>query len=104
TVADDHILAADVTEHGRAHFSSKGAFALRIKILGTQTDETAAKHLGHKAQVRKRRTDCYCRSAISAQALDYSPCKLGSSRRVCEHLPVTDDDFLSHAILNIEGR
>src|SRR6516225_6577948 len=95
-VADDHELAADIDEHGRADFTGERAFVLGVAVLGAERDGASLYDLGDARQKRKWRANGDIDARLAAQPLDNARCQHFSADAARVHFPVAGDEFFAH--------
>ena len=95
-VADDHVLAAHILEHGGRDFTGEGALRVRAHILAAETEHRAAQHPAGFLQIHERRAyharrNRVCRAARQ-KLLD--ELRILAARPV--HLPVSGNNRAAH--------
>ncbi len=95
-VSEDHVLAAEIEEHRRADLAGERALLLGIEVLRSERDGAALENLPDKRQIREGRTDRDGYAVKNAHAIHDRLGQLTGNGGGGIHLPVTDDEFLTH--------
>jgi hypothetical protein len=56
-MSQDHVLAAEIEQHGRAHLTSKRAVRFRVHVLRTKRDAAPFQHVSDNSKIRERRAE-----------------------------------------------
>ena len=98
-VAEDHVLAAQVAEHGRAQFAGERPVVLVIHVLGAQGDFRAGEGPAHGIQIAAWRADGQIDAVDGPRPVSATPsANATAAARFEVHLPVAGNKRTSHRI------